>query len=89
MQQLFDPIFTCIRWNYSILEDNFLDQLKPMDLIALQADWVDDYCPKEEGLGEHKQEEKREESVEDEKKDLKDFPSSSIYSHSDCHDVST
>ena len=37
--------------------------LKSTDLPALQADWVDDYCPEE-------QNEKHEKSVEDDKKAL-------------------
>ena len=47
-----------------------------MDLLALQADWVDDYCSEEEQIGEDEQEEKRKKSVADNKKSL---PSSSIY----------
>ena len=77
----------CMRCGCSILESNFLNQSKPMDLLALQADWVDDYCFDDEGLGEHKQEEMDDKSVEDEKKDLERFASSSIYSHLVGHDV--
>ena len=58
-----------------------------MDLLALQADWVDDYCPEDEGLGEYKQEEMDDKSIEDGKKDLERFPSSSIYSHLDGPNV--
>ena len=47
-----------------------------MDLLTLQADWVDDYCSEEEQIGEDEQEEKQEKSVADNKKSL---PSSSIY----------
>ena len=58
-----------------------------MDLLALQSDWVDDYCAEDEGLEEHKQEEMDDKSVEDEKMALERFPSSSIYSYLDGPDV--
>ncbi len=77
----------CMRCGCSILESNFLNQLKPVDLLALQADWVDDYCSEDEGLGEHKQEEMDDKSVGNEKKGLERFASSSIYSRLDGHDV--
>ena len=83
-QQLLDLILRCMRCECSILESNFVDQLDPVDLLALQADWVDGYCPEEEGLGEHKQEEKHEKSVKDEERGLKRPPSSTIYSHLDA-----
>ena len=76
-----------MRCECSILESNFVDQFESVDLLALQADWVDEYCPEEEGLGEHKQEENHEESVEDEKMALERHPSSSIYSHLDGPNV--
>ena len=52
------------------------DDLKSVDLPALQADWVDEYCPEEE----NEQKEKHEKSVEDDKKALNISPSPSIYS---------
>ena len=75
-----------MRCERSILESEFVDQLKPMDLLALQADWVDDYCPEEEGLEEHKLEGKYEKNVEDEKMDFERFSTSSIYSRLDGPD---
>lgn len=86
-QQLLYLILRCMRCECSILESNFVDQFESVDLLALQADWVDEYCPEEEGLGEHKQEENHEESVEDEKMALERHPSSSIYSHLDGPNV--
>ena len=89
-QRLQQPLDLIIRWmrcDCPILESNFLNQSKPMDLLALQADWVDDYCPEDEGPGEHKQEEKDDNSVEDEKEDLERVASSSIYTHLNGPDV--
>ena len=86
-QQLLDLIFRCMRCECSILESSFVDQLDPVDLLALQADWVDEYCPEEEGLGENKREEKHEKSVEDEEMGLKRLPSSPMYSHLDDSEV--
>ena len=76
-----------MRCECSILERNFLDQSQPMELLALQSDWVDDYCAEEEGLGEHKQEEMDDKSVVDENMALERLPSSSICSHLDGPDV--
>ena len=60
-----------------------------MDLLALQSDWVDDYCAEDEGLGEHKQEDMDDKSVEDENIALERLPSSSVCSHLDGPDVPT
>lgn len=76
-----------MRCDSSILESSFLDQLQPMDLLALQADWVDDYCLEEEGMGKHKQEEINDKSLADGKKDPERLPRSSIHSHLDGHNV--
>lgn len=85
--QPLDFVLWCLRRDCAILENNFLDQLQPIDLLALQADWVDDYCPEEEGLGVHDQEETGDRGVDDEKVALERFPSSSIYSHLDGPDI--
>ena len=58
-----------------------------MDLLALQSDWVDDYCAEDEGLGEHKREEMDDKSAEDENMALERLPSSSICSHLNSPDV--
>ena len=63
LQQQFHLVLTFMRFDCSILESCFLDDQNPMDLLALQADWVDDYCPEEEEMGENEQEEKHEKSV--------------------------
>ena len=55
---------------FHVILMNIIIDLKPMDLLALQCDWVDDCCPEE-------QEEKHEKSVEDDKKALNISPSSS------------
>ena len=86
-QQLLDLILKCMRCECSVLESNFVDQLDPMDLLALQADWVDEYCPEEEGLGEHKQEEQHEKNAEDEEMGLERHPCSTIHSHLDDPEV--
>ena len=52
LQQPLDFILRCTRCDISILESNSLDRSKPMDLLALQADWIDDYGSEDEGLGE-------------------------------------
>ena len=89
-QRLLQPLDLVLRYmrcDCSILESNLLDQLQPMDLLALQADWVDDCCLEEEGIGERKQEEINDKSLADEKKDPERFPHPSIHSHLDSHNV--
>ena len=87
LQQPLDLVLRYMRCDCSILESSFLDQLQPMDLLALQADWVDDYCLEEEGMEKHKQEEINDRSLADEKKDPERLPCSSIDSHLDGHNV--
>ena len=87
LQQPLDLVLRYMRCDCSILEGSFLDQLQPIDLLALQADWVDDYCLEEEGMGKHKQEEINNRSLADEKKDPERLPRSSIRSHLDGHNV--
>lgn len=89
LQQPLALVLRYMRCECSTVESNFLDQLQPMDLLALQADWVDDYCLEEEGIGERKQEEINDKSLVDEKKDPERFPRPSINSHLDGHNVPT
>ena len=87
LQQPLDLVLRYMRCDCSIRESSFLDQLQPIDLLALQADWVDDYCLEEEGMGKHKQEEINDRSLADEKKDPERLPRSSIRSHLDGHNA--
>ena len=87
LQQPLDLVLRYMRCDCSILESSFLDQLQPMDLLALQADWVDDHCLEEEGLGEHEQEGINDKSLADDKKAPERFPRPSMHSHLDGHNV--